>query len=271
MLASAAIRAQSHYEHCMLCEHRCGVRRGSGERGRCQATDEVRVFRHRVEWGEEPSIVPSHLFYTSGCDLRCKFCIAEANAFDPRRGTPLTAEFLRGAIAWGRDRGARNIQWVGGEPTIHLPAILRVMGEVGDLPPIVWKSDFYGTPDVFDLLEGIVNIFVADFKFGNDRCAERIASVPDYIRIVTRNLLDASKRTDLIVRHLLLPNHFDCCYVPLVDWLVEFLPEVKFSLRDGYLPKWRASRDPELNGVVSKAHADRARQLARDRGLRLVG
>jgi putative pyruvate formate lyase activating enzyme len=145
------------------------------------------------------------------------------------------------------------------------------MGEVGDLPPIVWKSDFYGTPDVFDLLEGIVNIFVADFKFGNDRCAERIASVPDYIRIVTRNLLDASKRTDLIVRHLLLPNHFDCCYVPLVDWLVEFLPEVKFSLRDGYLPKWRASRDPELNGVVSKAHADRARQLARDRGLRLVG
>ncbi|MFO0014140.1 MAG: radical SAM protein [Planctomycetota bacterium] len=271
MLSLAATQARSHEDHCMLCEHRCGVRRNAGERGRCRATDEVRVFRHRVEWGEEPSIVPSHLFYTSGCDLRCKFCIAEANAFDPRRGTLLTSEFLREAIAWGRGRGARNLQWVGGEPTIHLPAILRVMSEVSDLPPVVWKSDFYGTPEAFDLLYGVVDVFIADFKFGNDHCAERIASVPDYIRIVTRNLAAASRRNDLIVRHLLLPNHFDCCYVPIVEWLAAFLPEARFSLRDGYLPKWRARRDPELNSMVPKSQADRARQLARDRGLQLVG
>jgi len=59
--------------------------------------------------------------------MRCCFCIAESNAFNPNVGTELTASFLADAVAWGRGQGARNIQWVGGEPTIHLPAILQAM------------------------------------------------------------------------------------------------------------------------------------------------
>jgi len=271
MIEDLAIKASRHNEHCLLCEHRCGVDRSKGVRGKCKALTDVRVFRHRVEWGEEPEIVPSHLFYTSGCDLRCKFCIAESNAFLPSRGTLLTVPFLERAIAWGRQLGARNLQWVGGEPTIHVPGILNVMSQIDDLPPIVWKSDFYGTPEAFDCLEGPVSIFVADFKFGNDRCAGNIASVPNYVGIVTRNLLRVARQSRLIVRHLLLPNHFDCCYRPIVQWMAENLPEVPFSLRDGYLPKWIAGKDPDLNAFVSKSHAERARQLAQDSKLRLVG
>jgi putative pyruvate formate lyase activating enzyme len=270
MVDTWTTKASRHYQHCLLCEHRCGVDRSAGVRGKCQAVNEVRVFRHRVEWGEEPELVPSHLFYTSGCDLRCKFCIAEANAFRPSSGTLLTVPFLEQAIVWGRQQGAKNLQWVGGEPTIHLPGILEVMSRIDDLPDIVWKSDFYGTPEALDLLEGVVSVFVADFKFGNDACAARIASVPNYLGVVTRNLLHAAARSRLIVRHLLLPNHFDCCYRPIVDWISENLPDVPFSLRDGYLPKWMAGRDPELNAYVSKEHAERARQLAATRHLRLV-
>ena len=128
-------------------------------------------LRHRIESGEELELIPSHLFYLSGCDLRCAFCIAEENAFDPRRGTPLTVDFLREAIEWSRSRGDRNIQWVGGEPTIHIPAILDACSACPWLPPIVWKSDFYGTPEAFDLLRGFVNVYVADLKFGQDHCA----------------------------------------------------------------------------------------------------
>src|SRR5258708_33681875 len=160
--------ARDQSRDCLLGESRCAVDRMSGERGACKAGAEARVFRHRIEYGEELELVPSHLFYLSGCDLRCSFCIAEANAFDPGRGKLLPADLFSEAVAWGRARGARNVQWVGGEPTIHLPAILEAMAGCEDLPPIVWKSDFHGTPEAFGLLEGLVAVYVADFKFGND-------------------------------------------------------------------------------------------------------
>ncbi|MBL8849103.1 MAG: radical SAM protein, partial [Planctomycetaceae bacterium] len=208
------------------------MRRNAGERGVCKATDTTRVFRHRVEYGEELEIIPSHLFYLSGCDLRCAFCIAGANAFDPGRGEELTPELFRTAVAWGIEQGARTLQWVGGEPTIHLPRILQVMSSCDTLPPIVWKSDFYGTPEAFHLLDSLVDTYIADFKFGNDGCAQRIASVDNYVAIVTRNLQTAARQGNLIVRHLLLPGHFDCCFVPILQQLRRALPGVKFSLRD---------------------------------------
>ncbi|HEY8748351.1 MAG TPA: radical SAM protein, partial [Tepidisphaeraceae bacterium] len=211
--------AHGHRTCCHLCEHHCGVNRSAGELGRCRADDRARVFRHRVEYGEELELVPSHLFYLSGCDLRCAFCIAGANAFDPSRGTELTAEWFAEAVSWGRGQGARNIQWVGGEPTIHLPRILKVMSECGELPPVVWKSDFHGTPEAMDLLAGAVDVYVADFKFGNDVCARQLAGVENYLAIVTRNLKAAARDARLIVRHLLLPGHFDCCYRPVARWM----------------------------------------------------
>lgn len=262
--------ANCHLQHCMLCEHRCGVNREIGERGPCKAGTEARVFRHRVEYGEEPELIPSHLFYLSGCDLRCGFCIAEANAFDPGRGRVLTGQFLQAAIAWGRQRGARNLQWVGGEPTIHLPAILQAMSECSELPPIVWKSDFHGTPEAFELLAGVVSIYVADFKFGNDACASRIARVSDYVSIVTRNLQFVADTGDLIVRHLLLPGHFECCFRPIVEWLREYLPNAKVSLRDGYQPRWQATRHPELAVTLLPEDGHRARRLAQERGLNVI-
>jgi putative pyruvate formate lyase activating enzyme len=246
------------------------VNRARGERGVCKAGNTARVFRHRVEYGEELELIPSHLFYLSGCDLRCAFCIAEANAFDPGRGCELTSEFLSAAIAWGLTQGARNLQWVGGEPTIHLPAILRVMADCESLPPIVWKSDFYGTREAWALLDGIVDTYVADFKFGNDACARRIAGVENYVGIVTRNLGIAAAQGNLIVRHLLLPGHFDCCFTPVAMWLREHLPQVKFSLRDGYLPKWRARQFAELGGRLPCDAGRRAEAFARTLGLNVI-
>lgn len=262
--------ADRHLLSCQLCEHRCSANRLANEKGPCKAGSVARVFRHRVECGEEPEIVPSHLFYLSGCDLRCAFCIAEVNAFDPSRGRVLDADFFRSAVEWGRTQGAINVQWVGGEPTIHVPAILHVMAECPDLPPIIWKSDFYGTPESFELLDGWVKTYIADFKFGNDQCAERIARVQNYVSIIERNLQIAAHQADLIVRHLLLPGHFECCYRPIVDWLAGAMPNVKFSLRDGYQPRWQASRHPELAQFLSRSEGLAARRLAEERGLNVI-
>jgi putative pyruvate formate lyase activating enzyme len=228
------------------------------------------VFRQRVECGDELDLIPSHLFYFSGCDLRCAFCIAEQNAFDPSRGVLLTSELLRSSIPWGRGQGARNIQWVGGEPTIHLPAILTAMTECRDLPPVVWKSDFYGTPEAFELLKGAVDVYVADFKFGNDGCAERIAGVARYVNVVTHNLAMVAEHADLIVRHLLLPNHFDCCFVPFARWMRDHLPDAKFSIRDGYLPRGRARRMDDLSSFLNPIDASRARAIAEEYHLHVI-
>lgn len=262
--------ARQHLDACSLCEHRCLANRSAGQIGPCRAGPAARVFRQRVEYGEEIELIPSHLFYLSGCDLRCRFCIAEANAFNPKIGTPLTPPFLQAAIAGARVHRPKTLQWVGGEPTIHLPAILQVMSEVEHLLPIVWKSDFHGTEQAFALLEGVVDTFVADFKFGNDDCAQRLASVPGYFQTVTRNLRLASKMGNLIVRHLLLPGHLKCCFEPITRWLAEQLPEVKFSLRDGYLPRWLARHDSDLARPLDAATARQARAIAQRLGLNLV-
>lgn len=263
-------KSLAHLSSCGLCEHRCGVNRLAGQTGPCKAGAEARVFRHRIECGEETELIPSHLFYLSGCDLRCAFCIAESSAFDPSVGELLTGEYLRQTIDWGRRQGAVNIQWVGGEPTIHIPSILRAMSECEPLPTVVWKSNLHATPRALDLLDGVVDVYVADFKFGNDSCAKRIAGIDNYLSVVTRNLKIVSGRGDLIVRHLLMPGHDDCCFRPVLEWMDRHLHDSKFSVRDGYLPRWRAHRIPQLARTVDRHSAHKARRLALRLGLRVV-
>ena len=262
--------SRRHMLGCSLCEHRCGANRLQGERGPCKAGIEARVFRHRVEVGEELELIPSHLFYLSGCDLRCCFCIAESNAWNPSVGTPLDSAFLVSAIEEGRCMGARNIQWVGGEPTIHLPAILEAMADCPKLPPVIWKSDFCATPEAFQLLAGVVDTYVADFKFGNNQCALRLANSENYVETVTRNLTLVATQGNLIIRHLLLPGHQECCYRPIVHWLAKHLPKEKFSIRDGYLPRWQAHRYYEISRPMDALGIQQARQLANEWELNVI-
>lgn len=264
------MEAQRHLRDCQLCEHRCGVDRTAGGRGPCHAAAESRIFRHRIEVSEEPQIRPSQLLYLSGCDLRCKFCIAEAAAFDPKRGSAWDADWLRTAIAWGQARGAKTLQFVGGEPTIHLPHILSVLADVDDVPPLVWKSDFHWTPSTGRMLLHVADYLIADYKFGNDRCGQAIASIDHYTTIIQRNLLLAATSDGLIVRHLLLPGHFDCCFRSIVDWMSLHLPHVPFSLRTGYLPRWQSHRDDNLMRLLTVDEVKQATEYARERLICLI-
>ena len=180
--------------------------------------------RRTVRFFKRPSQVIGQLLWC--CDLRCAFCIAGANAFDPTRGKDLEPESFAAANNWGQAQGARNIQWVGGEPTMHSPAILQVMSQCSSLPPVVWKSDFNGTAEAMSLLKGLVDVYIADFKFGNDDCVRELAGVGNYLAIVTRNLKAAAEDSRLIVGRLILPGHLTCCFEPVARWMSEHLPEV---------------------------------------------
>ncbi len=254
---------------CRLCAHRCGVDRSRKPAGLCRASADAYLYAHSIDCGEEPSFAPSHLLYLSGCDLRCVFCIAERASVDAHQGQPLTPELFRKLVEWGRARGARTLQWVGGDPTIHLPAILRVMAASEDLPPVVWKTAGHATVEALELLRGIVHAFVVDLKFGNVDCARQLCGDANYVAVVRRNLtmLDDWGQT-LVVRHLLMPGHLECCLVPTVAWLRENLPHVPFRLCTGYLPRWRARRDPQLGRLCRHDEIEQAVRIVRDSGLR---
>jgi putative pyruvate formate lyase activating enzyme len=126
----------------------------------------------------------------------------------------------------------------------------------------------YMTPEVIELLDGVVEMYLADFKFGNGPCARAVAGVDNYTEVVTRNLLLAAAQAPVIVRHLLMPGHLECCFRPVARWMAENLPNVPFTLMTGYVPAWRADTCGELGRMLTQTERDAAEQFIAELGLR---
>jgi putative pyruvate formate lyase activating enzyme len=265
-----ARRAREALGNCHLCEHHCGVNRLAGKTGLCHADAEARFFCFHLDVAEDPELIPTFAIALSGCNLRCDFCITGASSWNAGVGAGFSpAEMARQATR-ALAEGARSVMLLGGEPTIHLPAALEFAAEMTSDATLVWKTNAYTSAEARELLQGVFDVWVADFKFGNDACALRLARVPDYVQAVRQNLVWAYENTTLIVRHLLMPGHLECCWKPVAEWLAARLPGVKVSLRDGFWPAWHAARHPELRGALSLNENRRARDIAAALGLNLL-
>jgi len=282
-----AQRAHALLADCHLCAHDCGVNRLVGERGLCHAGAETRFFSAQTEVTDELELIPTFAIAMSGCDMRCDFCITGASSWNPRSGDALVAtrgqgvpptSLRRGVAATqlaakaraALRNGARTVMVMGGEPTIHLPAALELVSLLPDTAKLVWKTNAHGSAQARELLDGMFDVWLTDFKFGNDACAQRLSKTPDYVRIVRENLFWAAEHSELIVRHLLMPGHVDCCWRPVAEWLAENLPGVKVNLRSGFWPAWHAARHAELRRAVSTQESDRAFARARAFHLNLI-
>lgn len=257
-------------EDCHFCEHHCGVNRLEGEVGLCRAGADTRFFLAQTEVTDEMELVPTFAIAFSGCDLRCDFCITGADSWNPRAGSLFTVEEVAAKAAAALENGAQTIMVLGGEPTIHLHLALRLVAMLPNSARLVWKTNAHGSAQARELLDGMFDVWLADFKFGNDVCARRLAKIPDYTRIVEENLLWANVHSELIVRHLLMPGHIECCWRPVAEWLAENLAGVKVNLRSGFWPAWHARRHTELRGTVSADETKRAWRIAEMNGLNLV-
>lgn len=267
-LRDRAERARALLRPCTLCEKRCGVDRLAGERAPCGLDDRTWCFKRHVSYAEELPLLPSYMVYLGGCNFRCRFCVQAPECFDPRMGVQVrpaeVARDLERVVA----RGARTINLLGGEPGLHLHTILEIAAEAEPPLPLVLNSNMYMTPEVIDLLDGVVEMYLADFKFGNDACARSLAGVDRYVEVVTRNLRSAAARAPVIVRHLLMPGHVECCFRPVVHWLAESLPGVPFTLMTGYVPAWRAGGCGTLGSTLTADERDEAERLVAELGLR---
>ena len=262
--------ARAMLANCHLCAHHCGVNRLAGEQGLCHAGADARFFSAQVEVSDELELIPTFAVALSGCDLRCDFCITGRPSWNARDGDAFDARRMAVRACRALDEGARTIMVLGGEPTIHLPSVLEFVAGLPDTARLVWKTNAHGSAEARELLDGIFDVWLADFKFGNDECSLRLAKAPNYVRIVKENLLWANEHSELIVRHLLMPGHIDCCWRPVAEWLAAELPGVKVNLRSGFWPAWKARRHFELCMRNSSTETEHAQAIARNCGLNLI-
>ena len=265
-----AAAARSALADCHFCGHHCGVNRLAGEFGLCRAGAGARFFLAQTEVTDELELIPTFAVALSGCDLRCDFCITGAESWNPRAGRNFNAEEMAAKAQAALANGAKTVMILGGEPTIHLPAVLEFISWLPDDAKLVWKTNAHGSAQARELLDGMFDVWLADYKFGNDDCARRLAKVSDYTNVVRENLLWAKANGELIVRHLLMPGHLDCCWRPVAKWLAEYLAGVKVNLRSGFWPAWKSARHAELRQAVPDDETRRAWQIAEDCRLNLI-
>jgi len=254
---------------CDLCERRCGVDRMSGEQGFCQLDARAYCYRELLHFGEEIELVPSHTIYLSGCNLRCRFCSDWDHVEAAAHGEATEPEWMAERIRIRRDEGARNVNFVGGEPTVNLLFILRTLRHLPEPVPVVWNSNMYMAAEVLQILDGVVDSYLADLKFGNGECAATTAGVQGYLPVVQRNLLDVNRQAAVIVRHLVMPGHLECCARPALEWLAGNLPEARVSMLVQYRPTVQAAGDRRLDRPLDPSEFAAAEKIARELGLKL--
>jgi putative pyruvate formate lyase activating enzyme len=262
--------AESEMANCRLCGFECGVNRLAGPAGVCRAGATSRVFRVGIDHAGEKDIVPTLVVNFSGCNFRCSFCVTGQHSQNARNGRDF--EFARIAREVKLNAGKFiSVTIEGGEAVIHLPSVLRFISEIPDCIPLVWKTNAYSSSRALKLLDGLFEIILADYKFGNDECAAKIAIVPNYTKIIQQNLEWAQTQPRLIIRHLLMPGHFDCCSVPVLKRIAAQFPGAEVSLLTSYVPAFRARRSAELNRFATAHEVAQLKRLSKKLGLKTIG
>ncbi len=252
-------------ESCHACERRCGVSRKAGEKGYCRLTDSSRIASEFLHMGEEPELVPSHTIFFTGCVFACVYCQNWDISTFPDSGTEVEPRKLAKLIDVRRLHGARNVNFV--TPTPHPHTVLKTVRELSENTPIVWNSNMYHSPEIARLLEGVVDVYLADFKYGNDACARKYSKVKNYLEVVRPNFEFAYETAEILLRHLVLPGHLDCCTKPIAEWVAEHIPRVRFNLMFQYRPSYQAMEYPEIaRGLTFEEEAE-AIEIVRGAGI----
>lgn len=271
-------------KRCTLCPRNCNVDREAGERGVCGVTGEgILGARAALHMWEEPCIsgeCGSGTVFFSGCSLRCIYCqnyeIAHAET-----GKRITVERLSEIFLELAKKGAHNINLV--TPTHYTPeiiwAVLRARA-CGLTLPIIYNCSGYEKVETLKMLEGIVDIYLTDFKYMEPDLAAKFSKAPDYPTIAKEALKEMVRQTGapvfdendlmkkgVIVRHLLLPNHLKNAKA-VVQYVYEtYGDQVYLSLMNQYTPLPQVRHIPELNRKVTDREYEKLLDYAIDLGV----
>lgn len=236
------------YTHCTLCPRHCGVDRSRGQLGFCKMPGQLRVARAAAHYWEEPVISGSFgsgTVFFSGCTLGCVFCQNQQISHE-NFGKEITSAHLREIFEQLIDDGVQNINLV--TPTHFLPSILPALTPKLSVP-VVYNCGGYESVETLKELEGLVDIYLPDFKYSDNRLAAKLSKAPDYFETASAAILEMFRQTGpvviaddqmqkgVILRHLILPGFVDNS-LGVLDWVADHFQkgDILFSLMSQYVP-----------------------------------
>lgn len=259
--------AERIFTNCEFCEHRCHINR-KYTTGQCN-TGQPYVASEFLHHGEEPLLVPSHTIFFSGCTFKCVYC-QNYNISQTTTGQSIPINDLVNLITQRHHQGSRNVNWVGGDPTANVLYILQVLNHLPLAIPQIWNSNMYCSIETMYLLNGIIDVYLTDFKYGNDTCAQQLSKIPNYTKIIHRNHLDAYQQTDILIRHLVLPNHLTCCSQPILQWIQKNTPDAAVNIMAQYHPAYQAAQYSDITTSVQPHDYSLIRNTAQQYHLNLI-
>lgn len=240
---------------CTLCPRLCHVDRATGARGFCRQGAEIRIARAALHPFEEPSISGergSGTVFFSGCSLRCVFCQNQAISRSEERGRVVSAEELAEIFLDLQAQGAHNINLV--TPTHFADGIRQALLLVRDKLsiPVVYNSSGYERVETLRSLEGLIDIYMPDFKYASSELAQKYSAALDYPEIAERAIAEMLRqvgaieldgkgmlRRGLLVRHLVLPGARKDSIAVLERLAMTVPPEkILISLMSQYTPEF---------------------------------
>ncbi len=265
LLDVKVVLAKKILRRCSLCERRCGVNRYE-KRGACLTTAVPKVATYFHHLGEEAPLVPSGTVFFTGCNFRCVYCQNWDISQHPDNGVDVDARKLAIVQKWLRENGARNINWVGGEPTPAIHVILeslRYLVRWNVNVPQLWNSNMYLSVEGMKLIVHAMDIWLPDMKYGNNECAKRYSFVLRYWDVVTRNMkMLAERGENCIIRHLVLPGHLECCTKRVLEWIAKNYPSALVNIMDQYRPEYLVVKYPNTWRDIARRVTRREMEVA---------
>ena len=269
---------------CRLCPRQCGAARLKGERGICGAASALEVASFHPHFGEEAPLVGrggSGTIFMRHCNLRCVFCInGSISQGDP--GPRSTLSEMAGMMLALQARGCHNVNIV--TPTHYAPHVVLALDEAarrGLRVPLVYNTSGWERLEVLALLDGVVDIYLPDFKYASGEMADRYSSgARDYPEVTERALLEMHRQVGVarpapdglmhrgvMIRHLVMPNGVSGSRAVL-SWIAANLPKDTYvNIMSQYQPAFRANDFPAIARPITRAEHEDAVGWARSQGL----
>lgn len=277
------MKNMNKYEDCLLCPRKCGINRSTGQTGVCGVSSEIKVARAALHYWEEPCISGkrgSGAVFFSGCSLHCVFC-QNREISDGKEGKVISKERLSDIFMELADKGANNINLV--TPGQYIPDIVWAVNDAksrGMKLPIIYNTSGYENVTELKLLEGIVDVYLPDFKYKDSTLSARYSRAKDYPSVAKQALSEMVRQQPdvviddatgliqkgVIVRQLLLPGHVNDAKAVLKYLYDTYHDHVYISMMSQFTPI--ALKDyPEINRTVTRREYERLVDYALEIGI----
>jgi len=254
-------------EECKLCPFECKVNREEGKLGKCLAGSKARVALYQLHYNEEPCISGkngSGTVFFSNCNLKCVFCqnyeISSTSLGEEADAAKLSDIFLS-----LQKQGANNINLVTPTPYVYqIIDAIKLAKANGLKIPILYNTSGYEKVETLKELEGLIDIYMPDFKYADDDLAFRLSGTYNYFEITSNAILEMYRQVGnpeydsngimkkgLIIRHLILPNHIDNSE-KVISWISENINKnVLVSIMSQYFPCYKAINMNDINRKIN--------------------